>query len=706
MSELAPDAAGRDVVFPWKVLTGALVLLASFAAAAGDFPAGSRLVVAAALASAAAVPFVVKVRRSEAAEVGSAAAVLAGMVAFLALPEAPVFSLGSVLIGLLLAIGARPVVERVIVVSALAIELVKVPRLLSGDVVVTLPGAAVLPAPLDVVAGAAAQIAVVFGLYAVVRSGIHRLAEARRVSTSGEARFRGLFDASPVPTIVARSMRISDANPAAERRFRDGASTIVGQFVSEVLPDELVDGVRQALADLQPDSPPVAVRFASPGSPAASNRPPVHLTPFSDDDGAAVIITIGVPGGDDDADAPAGSRQARGAAVFSALPAPVIVLAGDGRIDQVNAAAQQLFGERGVAPLGAQLGEVFDGVDEVLERWAMGDGDDGPLNGEVTCGAQHLAYRAVRLPGIAPDAGAAIVHLADVTSERRDRDELYRRARTEVERFHHHPIPLYRLDSSGVVVDANDAFKELFSSADDEVLKTEALWAHHFPADDAARIEHLLDTVGTVVALETDLPSEDGASRRILVSAVRHDTAAGTVVDGAVVDLTSRWETDRERDRNARLAAVLADVGRFLAEVDDDASVVRYAAAAVMEALDVDGVAVMGADGDQGLRRIDDLEWRTTDLQVDAERMAALAGYARVSTRTVTVPTAAPDEPPAGTAIGVRIGADGRYGALIALDASRREFRDAEQDFLTAVAALVAASMRRKEPRLSPTGAA
>ena len=58
--------------------------------------------------------------------------------------------------------------------------------------------------------------------------------------------------------VVAQS-KVMFANPAAQRLLGDGSLSIEGHFLYELLPDELVAGVREATGAVVPGGDPIHV---------------------------------------------------------------------------------------------------------------------------------------------------------------------------------------------------------------------------------------------------------------------------------------------------------------------------------------------------------------------------------------------------------------------------------------------------------------
>jgi PAS domain S-box-containing protein len=700
------DVARAPLHAPLRVRAALYGVLVLVMLAASGLPLDGRLGVAALAGGAAIVPWVWQwSQRLTLTEVSATADVIAGWLVFLVMPTVPAISVLMALMGLLLSITARPMVQRIVLGLAVIAEVVKLPKLFSGDVVVSVPAVSdLLESPFDVLVGAAAQAGLIFGAYAVARFLLEKAATQREAMTAGVARYRGLAEELPVAVLVVSQSKVIFANPAAQRLLGDGSLPIDGQFLYELLPDELVAGVRDAMGTLVPGGDPVHVEARPGGSAETPGYLAATVTTSEYDGEPATIIVVNDLSRRVAVEEANRNAEARFRAAFTKTATPFLLVDVVGEIDQTNGAARSLFADVVGGLLGRPLTDLIHDPTGSLTGFL----GDGSWESSDHCRAEvmtRVGGRAVADVTLVRDREGDpdhfVVQLHDVTDRHRAEAALRESEERYRELFARHPVPQYRIRPEGEVVEANAALVALLGHADADALAGHDLTAAYVDAQDRDRIRRRLERDGHVVDYESELIRNDGS--RIWVRDTARIVSVGgeSMIEGALLDVTDRRRIEDELRSSASRGETVATLGQRALESIDLEAVFAETVRTVGDVLGLARVGIFAATDGAKFHRVDGEAWPEASVVVSEDRMQALAGYAAASPRPVVIRAVDGDESEAdhaGTAVGVAIGgAESIFGVLIGIDDGRRIFSEDDLRFLRSVVNVLVAAVVRDD---------
>jgi PAS domain S-box-containing protein len=681
-------------------------------AAASALPAGPRLTVAAAAAVsvlaprlAPAVPVVGRF------ELSAVVDLLVGFLAFFVLPEVPALPVGFAMLGLVeAALGRRHHVERIIVGVAIVIELAKLPSLAGAQVEARIPWLTdtLGPRPAAFVAFAA-QVVATFAVYAAVRVVFGAFRRSKQALVESESRHRVLVEALPSAALVAVGGRIRFANDAAVELLGEPGVPLVGQLVFERLPEDVVPGVRDAMAGLAAGDPPRTVEGTPVGDAASAVHISVAVAPITYDGESAVLLVVTDMSARYAAEQARRQGEARFRAAFVNTATPFILLHPDGTISDVNRAAQALLGYSRDQAVGTSLWSLVDrgevGRFEAFAAAATAGAADHlhtearfrAANDAVILAAVDITL--VRAAG--GDPSNFVVQLHDMTARHAAEQALRASEERYRQLFESLPVALYRTRPDGSIVDVNAALLDLMGYPTAASLKAIDAAAVYVDTTDRERIRQILERDGVVVGYEAEVVRADGS--RVWVRDTAHlvDLGGEVFYEGALIDVTARRRVEEELRQAARRGEAVAHLGQLALESADLPEVFTETVRAAASVLGVKSVAILRREDGERFEVTQAVGW-FEGAAVDDERMHALSRYAAASTRPIVVRAGSADDTQAGaagSAAALAIGSEADLGVLVAVDGDGGEFSTGDLQFLRSVANVLAAAVDRADAR-------
>jgi PAS domain S-box-containing protein len=714
-----PEAAGMVAArggftsFAVRARQVVVAVVALGLVAASALPAGPRLTVAAAAAMSVLAPrFAPAVPVVGRFELSAVVDLLVGFLAFLVLPEVPALPVGFAMLGLVeAALGRRPHVERVIVGIAVVVELAKLPSLAGAQVEARIPWLTDTLGPRPAAFAAfAAQVVATFAVYAAVRVVFGAFRRSKQALVESESRHRVLVEALPSAALVAVGGRIRFANDAAIELMGEPGVPLVGQLVFERLPEDVVPGVRDAMAGLAAGDPPRTVEGTPVGDAAGAVHISVAVAPITYDGESAVLLVVTDMSARYAAEQARRQGEARFRAAFVNTATPFILLHPDGAISDVNRAAQALLGYSRDQAVGTSLWSLVD-RDEVgrFEAFAAAAtaGAADHLHTEVrfraASGAVILAAADVTLVRASGgDPTNFVVQLHDMTARHAAEQALRASEERYRQLFESLPVALYRTRPDGSIVDVNAALLDLMGYPTAASLKAIDATAVYVDTTDRERIRQILERDGVVVGYEAEVVRADGS--RVWVRDTAHlvDLAGEVFYEGALIDVTVRRRVEEELRQAARRGEAVAHLGQLALESADLPEVFAETVRAAASVLGVKSVAILRREDGERFEVTQAVGWFDGAAPVDDERMHALSRYAAASARPIVVRAGSADgiaAGAAGSAAALAIGSEANLGVLVAVDGDGGEFSTGDLQFLRSVANVLAAAVDRADAR-------
>jgi diguanylate cyclase (GGDEF)-like protein/PAS domain S-box-containing protein len=193
------------------------------------------------------------------------------------------------------------------------------------------------------------------------------LSEQQERLTERQGLLHALADTVPAMVAVHRE-QVLYANPAAVEWFGAGVlnERPVIDLVRPALRRRVLDGVRELLAGTADPARFDVTLMDDRGRPLDATVQTARIA-F---EGAPAILSVATPAGTGAMDRHAGARRAQ--ATLESIGEAVLTTDFDGRIDYMNAAAQQLTGSNLAVARGKTLDEIISLVDET-DRKSLGD---------------------------------------------------------------------------------------------------------------------------------------------------------------------------------------------------------------------------------------------------------------------------------------------------------------------------------------------
>jgi PAS domain S-box-containing protein len=692
--------------------TVAHAVLALMLLAAVGLPLGPRVIMALVSLAALAMPrlgsAIPQLARTELIAITN---VVSGFVAFVLLPQVPALAWLLTLAGLATAaIACRPVVERGVVAGTLALEIAKLPIIATGDFSSSLPYLSqVLDSPLDVIAGSIIQSLGLFAAYGVLRIATGVLRRTQQALIESEARYRRLTEALPNAVLVISEGRVAYANESAQSMLGDVAVSIEGHFLDEVVPRDLIPGLKDAIRRVRTSG----TNEELAGRPLGDSSNALHITaalsPLDYDGRPAVMVMISDVSERYAAEQARREGEARFRAAFRHTATPFVLLNPDGTVLDLNDAAVRLLDYPHDQAVGQHWDRFVERRDLNTFREFTGAAGVGLLN--------HLQAEAVLIPRSGPAVRAEvditvdrsadgdlrnfIVQIHDVTA-RHDAEQALRlneeRYRSLFER---NPVALYRTKPDGEIVDVNRALLDLLGYQSKDQFSTLDAGAIYVDPSERRRVRERMDRDGEIRGYEFQLLKADGSVMWVRDTARRVEQNGETFFEGSLVDVTARRRADNVLRRAAVQGETVAKLGQFaLTSVAID-EVFAETVTSIASVLDVPIAGIMLPAADGSFESTAGVGWPEPEDGLGRERLDALVGFAAGATRPIVVTPPDGDAPgPKHSAVGVAIrGADRLLGVVVAMDSGGKAFSGDGLHFLRSVANVLAAAIERHESR-------
>ncbi len=272
------------------------------------------------------------------------------------------------------------------------------------------------------------------------------------------------------------------------------------------------------------------------------------------------------------------------------------------------------------------------------------------------------------------------------------------------------PVPILSVDLERRVVRANPATNSVFGWAEEELIGRQVPFEPE-PTTDVEGIRREMRE-GRVASQRLALRRRDGKLIRVAAYASPQHDATGAHV-GSIGFIFDVEELEQERERAeqvGRQQQAVAELSLYALGQVSVGAVLDRATALAAQRLDVEYAAVLELlPGEDELKLVSGVGWaegRVGVATVDT-RSGSLAGYTLELGAPVVVEDVAADQRLAGSPIleahGVTSAAttvireEGRaWGVLGALTAARRQFSDDDVNFLSSIANVIAATVRRE----------
>lgn len=293
--------------------------------------------------------------------------------------------------------------------------------------------------------------------------------------------------------------------------------------------------------------------------------------------------------------------QAQLATIVEATNDAIIGLSLDGTITNWNPAAERLYGFAENEAIGKSIellappGEPDD-MPRFLEQIARGERIDEHRTRRRTKGEDVLDL----LLSIAPirTAGGAVIGASAIVRDVTDRTRAEVALRETEERFRafmdHQPAVAYMKDAAGRYVYVNRPWERVFRRSFEEMRgQTDDVW---LPPEALRQIREndraVLEANAPIQVVES-APLLDGTVRSWLsVKFPFADADGRRFVGGVSIDITDRQRADELRHRQARHAALRAEVSAALAERGPTTALLSRCADAIHDGLDADRVTI------------------------------------------------------------------------------------------------------------------
>lgn len=404
-------------------------------------------------------------------------------------------------------------------------------------------------------------------------------------SRASEARYRGLLDASPDPTIVvdpAGAIVLLNAQAAKQFGYRRGE--LLGRPVSHLIPtgyaERLVADALRSTAQARAQHMGTGLELVGLRKDGSTFPFEMLLSPLESVNGVLVTAVIR-----DVTARKAGERamvqmDARYRGLLEAAPDAMVVVNHAGDIVLLNVQAERQFGYGHDELVGKAVSKLIPkGYAERLVADALRSSEDA-LAQQIGTGIELVARRKdgtefpidLMLSPLGSAEGilvtAAIRDISDrkaaalVLAAMESRYEAERELRRSEERFRRlfdsNVIGITIADLAGRTLEANDAFLDLLGYTRDELLALALDWDDLTPPDlrveNRRAVEGLLAT-GVSASRESEYVRKDGSRVPVLVGVALLDAGEGTCLT-YIVDLSSRRLLEEQLRRAQRLEAV------------------------------------------------------------------------------------------------------------------------------------------------------
>ncbi len=402
---------------------------------------------------------------------------------------------------------------------------------------------------------------------------------------ASNARYRGLLDASPDPTIVvnpAGDILLLNAQAAKQFGYRRGE--VLGQPVKKLIPsgyaERLVaDGLRSA-AQARAQNMGTGLELVGLRKDGTTFPLEMLLSPLDSADGVLVTAVIR-----DITARQAGERvlvemDARYRGLLEAAPDAMVVVNHAGEIVLLNVQAERQFGYGRDELVGKAVSKLIPiGYAERLVADALRS-SQAALAQQIGSGMELIARRKdgtefpieLMLSPLGSAEGilvtAAIRDISDrkaaalVLAAMESRYEAERALRRSEERFRRlfdsNIIGITIADLAGRTLEANDAYLNLLGYTRDELLALACDWNDLTPPelqeDNKRAVDGLLE-IGVSAPRESEYLRKDGTRVPVLVGVALLEASEGTCLT-YIVDLSNRRRLEEQLRRAQRLEAV------------------------------------------------------------------------------------------------------------------------------------------------------
>lgn len=404
-------------------------------------------------------------------------------------------------------------------------------------------------------------------------------------SKASNARYRGLLDASPDPTIVVSpdgDILLLNAQAAKQFGYRRGE--LLGQPVKNLIPtgyaERLVADALRSAAQARAQDMGTGLELVGLRKDGSTFPLEMLLSPLESEDGVLVTAVIR-----DITARKAGERvlvelDARYRGLLEAAPDAMVVVNHAGDIVLLNVQAERQFGYGRDELVGKAVSKLIPiGYAERLVADALRS-SEAALAQQIGTGIELVARRKdgtefpieLMLSPLGSAEGilvtAAIRDISDrkaaalVLAAMESRYEAERELRRSEERFRRlfesNIIGITIADLAGRILEANDAYLNLLGYTRDELLAMAFDWDDLTPselqADNRRAVELLLET-GASAPRESEYVRKDGSRVPVLVGVALLDPGEGTCLT-YIVDLSNRRLLEEQLRRAQRLEAV------------------------------------------------------------------------------------------------------------------------------------------------------
>ncbi len=295
---------------------------------------------------------------------------------------------------------------------------------------------------------------------------------------------------------------------------------------------------------------------------------------------------------------------------------------------------------------------------------------------------------------------AVQVAVIDRSAQRRAEDQLQR---TEVgyrSFFERIPVPLYRSRPDGTILEANDALVQLFGGATKNDIVGQDARRFYVDTGEREHLTSMLGDRGVVVGYEARMSKVDGSQLWVRDTSRRIETEAGSIYEGAMIDVTDRHRIEDELWSRAVQQEAAASIGQLALEADVITDVMQSVSETVSTVLGTQGCVVLERTGDGSF----EMHGSTRSLDIDADSVSVVADRAHMTAASVVLRTeqevlfAAPELARQGirSAVAVMIpGVELDFGTLVVVAHDERIFTADDLNFLQSVANVLAAAVDR-----------
>jgi len=261
--------------------------------------------------------------------------------------------------------------------------------------------------------------------------------------------------------------------------------------------------------------------------------------------------------------------------------------------------------------------------------------------------------------------------------------------------FEDHPVAMYRTTAAGEILEANDALARLSGHESPEQLSlvnVRDIFVE--PSERVAMLAEVART-GSLVGFDFEMRKSDGSSIWVRDSSRQVRKHGRMVYEGALFDVTKRYEAEAELRSRALQQAAVSALGQLALQTHDPHALAISAVRMSQEVLAMDSVALLRGDPLSTFARWDSQDVGTAIFdEVDAEWF----GEQLPDTQESVVVDAAPHR--GHVALIAVPDVDGGTAVLVAASSADPELTDDDMNFLQAVSAVVAATIERNAAQM------